>query len=156
MQGIQLCYVFSFFFFFFYFFASLACLIFCFYKFTSKLLSGRSEFVFSVVRDFSLDESSASQRNKRSQMFLRIAVLKKFTILLRKHLCWSLKHKKTLQHRCFSVILQNFKNSFFTEHPRWLLLSLVFQQHNQEFLMFGYCFYFLTNKKLVGTQLNIS
>ena len=36
---------------------------------------------------------------------------------------WIFSNKKRLQHRCSPVNVQNFKNSFFTEHFRWLLLN---------------------------------
>ena len=63
------------------------------------------------------------------QMFFKIAVLKNFEILSRKHLCWSpflLKlhawrpaflFKKTLQHRCFAVnTVKLWRLAFLVEH----------------------------------------
>ena len=67
-------------------------------------------------------------RSSRSQMFLKISVLKSFANLAGKHLCWSLfliqtlldsvdSVKKRLQHRCYPVKLAKFlKTLFFTEH----------------------------------------
>ena len=64
-------------------------------------------------------------RSSRSQMFLKISVLKNFANLTGKHLCWSLfliqtlldsvdSVKKRLQHRCYLVKLAKFL--------RWLFL----------------------------------
>ena len=67
-------------------------------------------------------------RSSRSQMFLKISVLKNFANLTGKHLCWSLfliqtlldsvdSVKKRLQHRCYLVKFAKFlKTLFFIEH----------------------------------------
>ena len=62
-----------------------------------------------------------SCRSSRSQMFLKIDVLRNFASFTRKHLCWSL----------FLIKLQPkfIKNMFFTEHLQWLLLGFL-QQNN--------------------------
>ena len=38
----------------------------------------------------SCSEKSVKSRSRRSQMFFKIAILKKFAKFTRKHLCWSL------------------------------------------------------------------
>ena len=76
-----------------------------------------------------------SFRSIRSQMFLRIIVLKSFSNYTGKHLCQSLFNKvagtqncnfikKRLQHRCFSVkFAQLLRKPFLTEHLYWLRLG---------------------------------
>ena len=71
-------------------------------------------------------------RGSRSLMFFKIAILKNFAIFTRKHLGWSLFLIKLQSFRCrpetptqlfsceYYII---FKNSFFLEHLRWLLLE---------------------------------
>ena len=74
-------------------------------------------------------------RGSRSQMFLKIVVLKYFAIFTGKHLCWSLFFnkvtglktcnfiKKRLQHRCFPVNIAKFlRAASFIEHLLRLLL----------------------------------
>ena len=74
--------------------------------------------------------------SNRSQMFLKIGVLKNLANFTGKHLCWSLFFnkvaglrpatllKKRLQHRCFPVKFAKFlRTPFFTEYLRWLLLN---------------------------------
>ena len=54
-------------------------------------------------------------KSSRSQMFLSIGFLKNFTMLIGKHLCWSLE--TPTQVFCCEIC-ENFKNNFFTEtHP---------------------------------------
>ena len=61
-------------------------------------------------------------KSSRSQMFFNIGALKNFANFTGKHLCWSLFLIKKLQHRCFPVKFEQiFKNTYFTEHLRWLL-----------------------------------
>ena len=52
-------------------------------------------------------------------MFLKIGVLKNFSIFAGKHLCWSLfLIKKRLQHRCFPANIAKFlRTSFFYGTP---------------------------------------
>ena len=66
----------------------------------------------------------------RCQMFFKIGILKTFAIFTRKHLCWRLFLIR-LQSRRSAILLKRdskyceiFKNTFFTEHLRWLLLLL--------------------------------
>ena len=66
-------------------------------------------------------------------MFYETYVLKKFIIFARKHLSW--RHflisivTKRLQHRCFSCkYFKIFKNIFFMEHLRWLLLQILLKK----------------------------
>ena len=66
-------------------------------------------------------------------MFIKVAVLKNFVNITRKHMCRSFFDKvtglqncnfikKSLQHRCFPVKFAKFlRTPFFTEHLRWLL-----------------------------------
>ena len=65
--------------------------------------------------------SVMSCRRYRSQMFLKIDVLRNFASFTRKHLCWSL----------FLIKLQAtlLKIRSFTEHLQWLLLWFL-QQNN--------------------------
>ena len=66
-------------------------------------------------------------------MFFKIDFLKNFTIFKGKHLCWSLLlikfcnfFKKETPMQVFSCEYWGiFKNSFFIEHLRWLLLHLM-------------------------------
>ena len=73
-------------------------------------------------------------RNSRSQLFFKIRVLKNFVNFTGKHLCWSLflslsvgvsLLKETPTQVFFSEIYEIFKNIFFTEHLRWLLLYIL-------------------------------
>ena len=76
---------------------------------------------------------TAGQKSSRSQMFVKIDVLKIFTNCTGKHLCRSLFLiklkacnfiKKRLQYRCFPKKFAKFlRTPFFTEHLWWLLLS---------------------------------
>ena len=65
--------------------------------------------------------------SSRSQMFFKIGVLKRFVILTGKYLCWSLFLinfvKETPTQVCSCEYWKIFKNSFFVEHIRWLLLQ---------------------------------
>ena len=58
-------------------------------------------------------------RSSRSQMFFKIGVFKNLRNFTGKHLCWSLFFKKLFP----CEIWQIFKNTFFKEHSRWLLLK---------------------------------
>ena len=62
-----------------------------------------------------------SCRSSRSQMFLKIDVLRNFASFTRKHLCWSL----------FLIKLQAkfLRTRSFTEHLQWLLLWLLPQNN---------------------------
>ena len=75
-------------------------------------------------------------RSSHLQMFLKIGVIKTFSIFTEKHLCWSLlpinlktkglhlykKEPATQQFSC--EYCKIFKNSFFIGHLRWLLCRL--------------------------------
>ena len=69
-------------------------------------------------------------RSSRSQMFIKIGILKSFPNFREKHLCWSLRLKACkFILKVFSwkrvlscEVCEIFKNTFFTEHLRWLLL----------------------------------
>ena len=70
-------------------------------------------------------------RNSRSRIIFKIGVLKNFTILAGKHLCWILFSNKVADPRpetpteVFSCKYSEiFKNSFFIEHIRRLLLKI--------------------------------
>ena len=70
-------------------------------------------------------------RNSRSRIIFKIGVLKNFTILAGKHLCWILFSNKVAGPRpetpteVFSCKYSEiFKNSFFIEHLRRLLLKI--------------------------------
>ena len=73
-----------------------------------------------------------SHRSSRSQMFFKIGVLKKFAIFTGKHLSLFLTMLQTKRSACllkrdsyagvFLWIFRIFKNAFFIEHLRWLLL----------------------------------
>ena len=81
-------------------------------------------------------------RSSRSQMFFKIDVLRNFTDLTRKHLCRSFLLKKLQcwypetflkreSKQMFSCeYCEIFKNSFVTEHLRWLLLTIIFRSWN--------------------------
>ena len=63
-----------------------------------------------------ISNKTKTDQNSRSQMYCKLGVLKNFANFTGKHLCWS--------H--FSIKLQArgpAKSSFFTEHPRWLLVK---------------------------------
>ena len=74
-------------------------------------------------------------RSSRWQMFFKIGVLKNFVSFTWKHLSWTLLLiklqawnfiKRRLLHRCFPVKCAKFlRTPFFTEHLRWLLLSML-------------------------------
>ena len=68
--------------------------------------------------------SATSSRSSRSQMFLKIDVLRNFASFTRKHLCWSLFLTK-LQAKFL-------RTHSFTEHLQWLLLWFL-QQNNSIF-----------------------
>ena len=66
-------------------------------------------------------------------MFFIIGVHKSFSNFIGKHLCWSLFLKnlqavlKKTPTQVFSIeVCKIFKNTFFTEHLRWLLLHFIF------------------------------
>ena len=73
-------------------------------------------------------------RNGRSQMFFKIGVLKNFSIFTGKHLCWSLLLNKWQTFKSAALLKETptqlfsceyceiFKNTFFIEQLRWLLL----------------------------------
>ena len=75
-----------------------------------------------------------SGRSNRSQMFFKIGVLKNLANFTGKHLCWNLfliklqalspvtLLKGTPAHVFSCEICEMFKNIFFIEHLRWLLL----------------------------------
>ena len=64
-------------------------------------------------------------RSSHSQMFLKVDVLKTFAIFTQKHLCWRLRRKERLQHRCFPVnITKVLRTALIIEYLRWLLLKL--------------------------------
>ena len=71
-------------------------------------------------------------RSSRLQMLFKVGILKSLAIVTGKRLRWSLYFiKKRLQHRCFTVnITIIFKNLFFVEHLRWLLLSKLLNIHH--------------------------
>ena len=76
-------------------------------------------------------KQSVHLRSSCWHIFFKIGVFKNFANFRGKHLCWSLflipaTLLKRLQHRCFPVKLAKFlRISFFTEHLRWLFLSLL-------------------------------
>ena len=61
--------------------------------------------------------------SSRQQMFFKIGVFKKFAIFTAKHLRWSLFNKVAGLRVISCEYCQFFKNSFFIEHLRWLLLN---------------------------------
>ena len=73
-------------------------------------------------------------KSSRSQIPFKTGVLKNFAIFTGKHLCWSLFlikflfNKVSLQMTPTQVLSYEYckivRNSFFTEHLRWLLLPL--------------------------------
>ena len=83
----------------------------------------RCFFVICLFKS-SLDKQILS-RSSHSQMFSKIGVLKKFTIFTGKRLCWSLFSINLQPTQMFSWEYYDiFKNVFFTEHLRWLLLFI--------------------------------
>ena len=78
---------------------------------------------------------SMMNRGSRWQMFFKISVLKNFAIFAGKHLCWSLFLEKLQTWRSATLLKKTpiqmfsceycgiFKNTFFIEHFRWLLLN---------------------------------
>ena len=58
-----------------------------------------------------------THRSSRLQIFFILDVLKDFTNVTGKHLCWSFFLIKWLQHGVFLWHLQNFKNTFFYRTP---------------------------------------
>ena len=70
-------------------------------------------------------------KSSRLNMFFKIGVLKNFANFAGKHLCWSLFLVKFLNNFIkgsptqvfFCEIWKKFKNTFSTEHLKWLLLS---------------------------------
>ena len=58
-------------------------------------------------------------RSRRSQMFFKIGVLKNIANFTGKHLCWSLFLIKLQAYEICEIL----KNTLFTEHLRWVLLS---------------------------------
>ena len=86
--------------------------------------------------------SEATYRSSRSQMFFKIGVLKYFESFTEKYMCWSLflinLHgcrpavllKETPTQLFSYEICEIFKNTFSTEHLRWLLLKLLFLSYN--------------------------
>ena len=76
-------------------------------------------------------------KSSRSQMFFGIDVLKNFTRFTRKHLCWNLfliKLQTLLKKESNTVFSweywESFKNSFFIEWPRLLLLKCLKKFYN--------------------------
>ena len=59
-------------------------------------------------------------------MFFKIGVLKNFANFTGKHLCWSvfLINLEAFSQLFSCKICKIFKNTFFTKHLRWLLLSI--------------------------------
>ena len=62
----------------------------------------------------------SQSRNSRLQMFFKIGVFKNFANFTGKQLCWDLFLIKLQVFSC--EIFENFKNTFFREHVRWLPL----------------------------------
>ena len=107
-------------------------------------------------------------RSSRSQMFFKIRVFKNFAILTGTHLCrslfliklqawrpetllkrdskaWNFVEKK-LRHSFSCEICKIFQNTFFTEHFRWLLLTMSMKENLNKpplFLIFIYIFWSL-------------
>ena len=95
-----------------------------------------------------------SAQKQPPEVFCKKGVLKNFTKLTGKHLCQSLfltLLKKRLWHRCFQVnFAKLFRTPFFTEHLRWLLLSVFDSKKTQnwrppkmKFLLPHFCYYYL-------------
>ena len=65
------------------------------------------------------------------EVFCKKVVLKIFAKFTRKHLCQSLFFwpatllKKTMAQELWCEFCKSFKNTFFTEHLRWLLLNFI-------------------------------
>ena len=65
------------------------------------------------------------------EVFCKKVVLKNFAKFTRKHLCQSLFFwpatllKKTMAQVLWCEFCKSFKNTFFTEHLRWLLLNFI-------------------------------
>ena len=92
--------------------------------------------IFSTPRCFSEFWSNLfPSRSSCSQMFFKIVVLETSANFTEKHLCLGLfliqlqvsglqlfLKKETLTQVFFCEIFEIFKNTFFTEHLRWLLL----------------------------------
>ena len=68
---------------------------------------------------------AALNRDSRPEVFCKKGVLKKFIKFTEKDLCQSLFFNKveTLAQAFSCELCENFKNIFFIEHLRWLLLS---------------------------------
>ena len=92
-----------------------------------KLLKAHAQ-----INYFLINISWNLSRSSRLQMLFKVGILKSFAIVTGKRLRWSLYFiKKRHQHRCFTVnITIIFKNSFFVEHLRWLLLSILLNSHH--------------------------
>ena len=91
---------------------------------TSNQQRYKKAYVLTVNKVLSESKNACQQdilrkyRRSCSQMFLKISVLKNFTIFTGKHLCWSLVLKMRLQHRCFPEnIVKYFIKAFFCRTP---------------------------------------
>ena len=90
--------------------------------------------------------SVMSCRRYRSQMFLKIDVLRNFASFTRKHLCWSL----------FLIKLQAklLKTCSFTEHLQWLLLWFL-QQNGLIFSVIKITLGYIITKNCHGNTVTI-
>ena len=84
------------------------------------------------------DEVPFIYRSNRSQVFLKIVVIKTFPYFTGNHLCGSHFIRMKIQHRCFPVKFEKFlRTPFLTEHLWWLFLCysqlLVFDIKSQVF-----------------------
>ena len=91
-----------------------------------------SIFIFSLIFitiNHTISLKQTHFRSSHQRCSIKKGVLKNFSKFTGKHLCWRLFFNKVagLQHRCFSVNFAKFlRTPFFTEHFRWLLVTLVF------------------------------
>ena len=85
---------------------------------------------FSFPKDITYSSNSSVFKQQLTYVLLlfKIGVLKNYAVFTGKHMCWSLFLIKfqaftfTTPTQVFSSeYCENFKNSFFTEHLRWLL-----------------------------------
>ena len=108
--------------------------IFCFF------FRKRPHFICSLLCYLSMQENIQTNikgknlRSSRTQMFFKIAVLKNFAVLPRKHLCWSLFliklqaqvcvfiKKETLTQVFSCEYCKIFKKSFFIKHLLFIIL----------------------------------
>ena len=86
-------------------------------KMKTGLSNKRSDFI-KRVREYKR-QKLIRFRSSHCMCSKKKGILKIFLKFTGKHLC-----PRLYWHRCFSVSLRNFKNTFFlTEHLRWLLLE---------------------------------